>query len=435
MGGTSVDVKEPIYCSLAFGSVSINSYGEYIPCCNIRMEHFKLYQDHNVKHLLSPEPSERINMGNLKKIRKDLSNGVWPLACQNCKNAEDNNVASMRTIWNDELPSTPITEVMNPLDVRYLDLTFGTKCNSKCMTCNLDLSDFWEEEYKIHYPETRNRVINRVSISIGTAQKLIDTFPNVQRISFIGGEPTISDEHIEFLKMLIAKGTNKNIGLSYVTNLTGVTDELLELWDKFYRVHISVSIDGFDKVNEYIRYPFKWSKTETSLKTILKLCQDHTHSHKYTMGLSCTHSVYNAIQAPDLIEYFYDILKTYECADGNTLLKHCGAFVNRVSSPKDAMVSNLSNKYRNIGIEKINRLLNKIQVDVDNGMLVERGLIESLKLMSAWLDEPWSMDKNNIKTLIKFIKVSDEFRNRKINDYIPELITELEYMNQVLKID
>ena len=435
MGGTSVDIKEPIYCSLAFGSVSINSYGEYIPCCNIRMEHFKLYQDHNIKHLLSSEPSDRINMGNLKKIRKDLSNGVWPLACQNCKNAEDNKVASMRTIWNNELPSTPIAEVMDPLDVRYLDLTFGTKCNSKCMTCNLDLSDFWEEEYKIHYPETRDRVINRVSISVETAQKLIDTFPNVQHISFIGGEPTISDEHIEFLKMLIVRGKSKNIGLSYVTNLTGVTEELLELWDKFYRVHISVSIDGFDKVNEYIRYPFKWSKTENSLKTILKLCQEHTDSHKYTMGLSCTHSVYNAIQAPDLIEYFYDTLKTYECADGNTLLKHCGAFVNRVSSPKDAMVSNLSNKYRNIGIEKINRLLNKIQVDVDNGILVERGLIESVKLMCAWLAEPWSMDKTNIQTIHKFINTSDTFRNRNINDYIPELMTEIEYLRQVLKID
>jgi len=45
------------------------------------------------------------------------------------------------------------------------------------------------------------------------------------------------------------------------------------------------------------------------------------------------------------------------------------------------------------------------------------------------------MDKNNIKTLIRFIKVSDEFRNRNINDYIPELMTELEYMKQVLKVD
>jgi len=136
-----------------------------------------------------------------------------------------------------------------------------------------------------------------------------------------------------------------------------------------------------------------------------------------------------------LIEYFYYILKTYECADGNTLLKHCGAFVNRVSSPKDAMVSNLSNTYRNKGIKRGSKLLEKVQHDIDNGLLVEKGIVESIKLINAWLAEPWSMDTNNIKTLIKFIKVSDEFRNRKINDYIPELITELEYMNQVLKID
>jgi len=431
-----VDIKEPIYCSLAQGSVAINSYGEYIPCCNIRMEHFTMYQSPFIKHLVPTEPSERINMANLKKIRNDLSKGIWPLACQNCKSSEDNGVASMRTIWNEAIPDAPLTETINPIDVKYLDLTFGTKCNSKCMTCNADLSDFWEEEYNIHYPNSVfKNVNNRVSITTETAQKLIDTFPNVERIGLIGGEPTISDEHFEFLKMLIEKGRSKNIGLSYVTNLTGVTDELLELWDKFKTVHLSVSIDGFDKVNEYIRYPFKWSKTENNLKTILSLCQEHVLTHKYTMGLSCTHSIYNAIQAHDLIEYFYDILKSYQCEDGNTLLKHCGAFINRVSHPKDAMVSNLSNTYRNKGIKRGSKLLEKVQHDIDNGLLVEKGIVESIKLINAWLAEPWSMDKTNIQTIHKFINTSDKFRNRNINDYIPELMTELEYMKQVLKID
>jgi hypothetical protein len=45
------------------------------------------------------------------------------------------------------------------------------------------------------------------------------------------------------------------------------------------------------------------------------------------------------------------------------------------------------------------------------------------------------MDKTNIQTILKFINTSDTFRNRNINDYIPELMTELEYMKQVLKID
>jgi hypothetical protein len=432
MSETTTNVKQPIYCSLAFGSVSINSYGEYIPCCNIRMEHFKLYKDIKINYPLSTDPATRINMDNLKTIRKDLANGIWPLACQNCKNAEDNNIASMRTIWNKEIPDAPINEVINPLDVTYLDLTFSTKCNSKCMTCNADLSDFWEEEYAVHFPNSRNRNINRVSINVSTAHKLIDTFPNVRRISFIGGEPTISDEHIEFLKMLITKGTSNNIGLSYVTNLTGITEELLDLWGKFYRVHLAVSIDGFGKINEYIRYPFKWSKTENSLQTILKLCQYKPQN--YSMSLSCTHSVYNAIQAPDLFEYFYDTLKTYDDTTNNdTLLHMCGAFVNRVSYPKDAMICNLSTAYREKGIKKVNNLLKKIQTDIDNGLKVNQGIIGSIKLLGVWLEEPCSMDNDNITTLINFINTSDKFRNRNINDYIPELMEELQYLKENTK--
>jgi hypothetical protein len=117
------------------------------------------------------------------------------------------------------------------------------------------------------------------------------------------------------------------------------------------------------------------------------------------------------------------------------LLKHCGAFINRVSHPKDAMVSNLSNTYRNKGIKRGSKLLEKVQHDIDNGLLVEKGIVESIKLINAWLAEPWSMDKTNIQTILKFINTSDTFRNRNINDYIPELMTELEYMKQVLKID
>jgi len=52
---------------------------------------------------------------------------------------------------------------------------------------------------------------------------------------------------------LIEQGRSKDITLGYVTNLTGVRDELLELWDQFNMKHITVSIDGVGKVNEYQR--------------------------------------------------------------------------------------------------------------------------------------------------------------------------------------
>ena len=104
----------------------------------------------------------------------------------------------MRTIWNRYLSNAPMVENVNPLDIKFLDLTFGTKCNSKCLTCGPGASDFWEEEWSVLYPDTKFQIYSRVSIDETTASKLIRDFPNARRVNFIGGEPTISDEHFAF---------------------------------------------------------------------------------------------------------------------------------------------------------------------------------------------------------------------------------------------
>lgn len=425
-------MKKPIYCSLAFGSASVNSHGEFIPCCNIRPEHFEMFTLKYPNHpILKERPSERINALNLRQIRKQLIEGEWPKACMNCKIAEDDGVGSMRIIWNRNIPDVPMTEYIEPNNIKYLDLTFGTKCNSKCMTCNAGLSDFWESEWKVIYPNNDFKFHARVSINDTTAQQLIEDFPNVEYISFVGGEPTISEEHLLFLKLLIEQGKSQNINLSYVTNLTGLTDELLSYWKHFKRVHTAVSIDAYSKVNEYIRYPFKWSKTENNLKTFLELCQQHAQDHKYTIGLSCTLSLFNAIQAPDLLDYWYETLKNYQTYDGNTLLKHAGAFINRVSNPTHSLITHLSMSYRQQGVEKIDKLLNKIESE---GLEVERGIVESIKLVKAWILEDYIMNVDQVKEGKHFIETSDKFRNRNIRDYIPELADELEKIWKTLKV-
>lgn len=379
--------------------------------------------------ILNERPSKRINAHNLQQIRKELMRGEWPLACMNCKVAEDSGVGSMRVIWNRSI-EVPMSETVDAKDIKYLDLTFGTKCNSKCMTCNADLSDFWEEEWIAIHGDKKFIPRTRVSINGANAQQLLEDFPNVEFISFVGGEPTISEEHLLFLKMLISSGRSKNIGLSYVTNLTGLTEELLGYWEHFKTVNTCVSIDGFGKVNEYIRYPFKWAKTEANLKTYLELCQKNAESLKYTVGLSCTLSIYNAIQAPDLLEYWYDTLKTYKTKDG-TLLKNVGAFINRVTFPEYAMVTNLSLPYRKQGVEKIDKLMSKIEAE---GLDVERGIIESINSVRATLLEDWDMNMSRMREAKHFITTSDQFRNRNMKDYIPELAEELDKIWKLMKI-
>lgn len=441
-----MEVKKPIFCALAFGSVSINAYGEYIPCCSIRTDSWKMYKDADYDYgIFNADPHLRINAPNLKEVRKSLLNGDWPNACANCKESEAAGIGSMRTIWNSGLEpyNIPMSVNIDSKNVRYLDLTFGTKCNSKCMTCNPDLSDFWQEEHNTIWnlkPE-QQRSIKRISIDDSTAEKLVRDFPNVERISFIGGEPTISEEHIKFLKLLIENDSSKKIRISYVTNLSGISDELINLWKNFKAVHISVSIDGYQKVNEYIRYPFKWNKIETNLRTYLEMVQkckikNDVDETQFSLGLSCTVSIFNSIQCLDLLEFWFDILQTYKTNDGSTLLNHVGCFINRVSQPVYALVALLSKEYRRIGIEKSIKLLEKCktyirEVKTDD---VNIGFIDSLKLIKNWLDEPQIINEVYLAQNKKLITESDKFRNRNLKDFIPELYTELEKLwNEQLK--
>lgn len=420
-------VDKPIFCAQAFGSICINASGKYVPCCNIRMDEWhKNYHDNSEYQTVI----ENANNKGLKKLRKELSEGIYPEVCKNCSEAEDNGYGSMRTIWNKALEEyeIPACETLVEENVYYLDTTFSTKCNSKCMTCNPSASDFWEKEYNYIWGESFIKP-NRINIDQNTAEDLFNNYPNVVRISFVGGEPTISDEHLEYLKKLVDSGRSKSIKISYVTNLTGVTEELLDIWKNFREVGVSVSIDGFDKVNEYIRYPFKWNKVDTTLRNLLSMTQESVGNDTTEVGtgLSCTISLFNAIQCFDLFEYYFDLLTEYKVCD-KTLASYCSIFVNYVTFPSFAMVNNLSTEYRQIGIDKGNKLLTKIQnyMETNENETINEGILNSIKLAIEWLKEPQQINNKHLKDSKHFISSSDRFRNRHLKDYIPELYEELE---------
>lgn len=423
--------NEPIFCALAFGSVSINSFGEYIPCCSIRTDKWKICKQSdphipkaNAGILSIPElePKDKINAPSLREVRKSLIEGEFPPVCENCKIAETAGVNSMRTIWNTSLAdyNIPMEEHVNPENIRHLDLTFSTKCNSKCMTCNSQLSDFWEEEDSFIW-NTKPINKNRVCITEETAHKLADQFSNVVRINFVGGEPTISEEHVSFLHHLVATDRSKDIVIGYVTNLAGINTELIKLWSKFKEIGGSVSIDGFGEVNEYIRYPIKWQKTETNLKRYLNLMVND--KERFMFGLSCTVSLFNAIQCVELMEYWIDTLTEHDLHPEVGV----GIFLNRVSYPDYLTVNLLSPEYRQLGIDKAYKLLDKINLyDRTHEHSIDLSTRQSVELLISWLSEPQIKDDAKLKKAKHFITYSDKFRKRDLKDYIPELWEELE---------
>lgn len=428
-----------IFCALAFGSASINAYGDYIPCCNIHIDKWYLRLGHgNETELAKLDPKDRINEPDLKKVRQKLINGEWPQACYKCKDAESLGAPSTRTIWNKGLQEfdIPMVEHVDPNNIRFLDLTISTKCNSKCMTCGPDLSDFWEQEYWQTWKvkESQRLIRNRDCISIDDAKRLTRDFPNIRRIAFVGGEPTIADNHHAYLKLLVENGHSKEISLSYVTNLTGLSNELIALWKNFKSVHISVSVDAYGKVNEYIRYPFKWEKIEANMRKISMLRKESTDV-QITLGLSCTVSLFNAIQCFDLLEFWLDLGIEYGTPTGDNVY-FPGTFINRVFYPYYCIMELLPIEYRLQGLEKGQRILDKIKYYKEQGNEnITDDFEYSIKQVMSWLEVPQRIDDHSKRWLTQlrhFIASSDIYRKRSIKDYIPELHEELEklYIDQ-----
>lgn len=421
-------VKKPLYCALAFGSVSIDGAG-YKPCCNFQG---------------TGEVSSRpkyLNDPQLIKVREILKNGSWPIGCKNCKEVEDAGSDSMRTIWNKELgDDLPMDTVLDPANVRYLDLTFSNKCNSKCMTCSSTLSSLWGEEYNhiwkndptfmgdISSSLSKNNNYISVYIDDSNVDHLIETYPNVTRIAFVGGEPTIHEEGLRFCEELIKLDRAKNISISYVTNLTILDDRLLDIWSKFKSVHISVSIDGYGKVNEYIRYPIKWKKVEEHVRTMFEYTT--RNPGKYSISLSHTVSLLNINESPRLLEWWWDLTQEFNRISSD-FYQFYSLFLNKVWWPEHLKTNLLSQEFRQQGLDSLNSLIEKIKstaTDLDNDHGFTASCLDQLNILRTWMRESQVKNGMTLKRCLYFIDSSDQFRNRTINDYLPDVYKELTSM-------
>lgn len=414
--------NKPIFCGLAFGSASINNYGQYIPCCNIDVTKFPNKPESGEVDLA---PEIRINSGSLQKIRKELKNGTWPEACIKCKNVENDGGISMREMWNRSLANykIPIKIKINPHDVRYLDLSLGNKCNSKCMTCNVDSSDQWREEYNYIWEDRldTDRFIpvqnDRPAQDIEKIKLICNTFQNLHHISFIGGEPTIIESNKFLLENLISRGVSKNIDINYVTNLTGADEDLLDIWKNFRSVSLAVSIDGYKELNEYIRYPIKWSKVETNLRRFFEL----SFEYNFDCNLSCTVSALNIHGVVDLMRFWFNLVK--EFGERNNFYKNTGVWMNRVSFPPYLKFELLPLAYRKGLIPQCEEFIVELKNHKDRHAV--KSLLNNMNLLINWLNEEHTVSKKDWKDMVYFIKKSDEYRKRSLVDYAPNLYEEI----------
>jgi len=155
-----------------------------------------------------------------------------------------------------------------------IDIRVGTICNLKCIHCGTGASSKWQEDkYMLDkYPNTEKYNIDNKWIEQDSYiwDSIYENIHQINRLSFLGGEPFANKQHNKFVDNISESEYSKNITLFYVTNLTLLTEKILDKLINFKCVMLQVSIDAIEGAAEYFRFPMKWEHYVSQLAMLKK---------------------------------------------------------------------------------------------------------------------------------------------------------------------
>lgn len=307
------------FCLYPFTAFSIDNAGKTRICCNndawdrvflnnsISNKNFDLLSEYN-------NPLHR-------EVRKYMLEDIRHPSCKKCWEIEDQDKRSWRQWFNESFQLEQDIEsyvrncledgTIKTLDFLYLDITFGNKCNLKCVMCNgYNSTLFLKEELDTNQIDKKT-FDNLIKLDwfedSSVFEKLYDFVKNVQRIHIVGGEPLLI-EHQDFLEKLIELDVAKNITISYNSNLTKLPSKILECWKSFKKIYLCVSVDAYGHLNEFIRYPMKWDKLVDNLYTVDAIAKQQKN---IVIQIHSTFSSCNIANFDEYLEWIKHI--TSEC--------------------------------------------------------------------------------------------------------------------------
>ena len=197
------------------------------------------------------------------QIRSKMLQGEkLPEHCKSCYAYEDADMESYRQFetmdWVTRLDLENVNDLGQLSRPYFYEMTTGNHCNIKCRGCQPRFSaPIGKELKKFNIIAPTELAWTPVSASIDSID--IDNLDNKTSVYFQGGEPTIMPEVMDFMKRCLAKNKT-DFFLTMCTNGVKISKEFLETISHFSNTNFSMSIDGYDKINDYWRSGSKWNK-------------------------------------------------------------------------------------------------------------------------------------------------------------------------------
>ena len=407
------------FCVLPWVHSFVNSNGNYQVCCTSEEFHKGIPDENgkffNIKN--QPNPEKVMNSEFMKNLRTSMLKGNFNQLCSRCILDEHNGGMSRRQIENkehanilNELIANTAQDGQIKVEFKVIDYRLGNICNLECRMCGPASSSRWLKDWNAVKPidEQISNALRQEYENFTWIEKdyLLTEFKEklkyVERLHFAGGEPLITPQMAQMLKFCVDMDVAKNIIVTYNTNLTKLPPAILELWKEFKGIRLLCSIDGYDKTNDYIRYPSQWSTIDKHLSFL----DEHFHDYKIQeIILACTVQIYNVLQ----LEELYDYLKKFKNVVPALNLTN-------LFTPFYLKTSVLPASAKQLAQERLTRVKANLEKNVSADYLY---LVHDIQQIISFMN--YDEQSSSLPLFLKVNDNIDKLKNVSLKDYLPEL--------------
>ena len=326
---------------------------------------------------------------NYQAIRQHMLDGIkLPEHCSSCYKVEELGMLSARqqeTVeWANRLNLTSLDDVRAITDPVYFEVRPSNICNLQCRMCNPGYSQLIGKEF----------------VKIG----LIDQLPNLEHTDFsivdlntvkklyvAGGEPTAMPEFYDFVDQCIISGRTFEFVVN--TNATKINSRFRAQLKQLPHVQFIISIDGYEQVNDYIRWPSQWATVINNVR--------YLQAQGHTISFNVTVSMYNILTLDQLLKFFD--------REFPNVLVHA-----QLAESKKDMLSALNFPNSQLVLE---RLL----------PIQQFNCYKNDRLLGSFIDglivhyQTATFDTNKLQAFFDYNDRLDQSRSCYLRDYIPEL--------------
>lgn len=403
-------VDDSTFCIMPFIHTSTTTNGDFRLCCRST----KIWDIKNI-------PLRDLwNHRKYKTVRNNLAIGVKDTHCNACWKMEDKGITSLRQSQNYErteqyahiVNEWNLTELV-PWSIPVVEFKLSNLCNLKCRMCWPKDSTPWLQDWddvKHIYEEGEQDYINGIIDSNNMRSKpvlnlfethndfvndLYEIIDDIKEFEFAGGEPLMDPLHY---KMLARIKKPEEVILKYSTNLSDLEAKkgrnVLDLWEKFKAIRLTISIDGYDELNAYIRHGSIWNDVKENIKQTKERLGDKLDYIKASTCISALNIEY-LVETLDAIDADFDVMWHTSRLQWPSFLHANVLPIDRLEAAKAKMVAK-STLMTEDSVKEINN---------------KRHMLDAI----SWVDECIATNKYsvNFEKFQKFNETLDEKRKEK----------------------